>query len=54
VKNYREALGKDLPSDIHDFVRAQLVDIQHVHNVVRQLRDGARKTTSTSGSGQTV
>src|SRR6185312_1126187 len=51
VKNYREALSKDLPSDLHDIVRAQLREINQTHDIVRQLRDSARNATTTGGAG---
>jgi len=51
VKNYREALGKELPSDIHDIVRTQLREINQTHDIVRQLRDSARTATSRGGAG---
>jgi uncharacterized protein (TIGR02284 family) len=51
VKNYREALGKELPSDLHEIVRAQLREINQTHDIVRQLRDGASKTTVNGGTG---
>ncbi|HWF09649.1 MAG TPA: PA2169 family four-helix-bundle protein [Bryobacteraceae bacterium] len=51
VKNYREALGKDLPSDIHDILKSQLREVHQTHDIVRQLRDAARPVTSTGGTG---
>jgi uncharacterized protein (TIGR02284 family) len=48
VKNYREALAKDLPRDIHDVIENQYKDILAVHNQVRALRDG----TATSSGGR--
>jgi uncharacterized protein (TIGR02284 family) len=47
VKNYRDALGKGLPADIHDIVRAQLREINQTHDIVRQLRDSARNPRTT-------
>jgi uncharacterized protein (TIGR02284 family) len=45
VKNYREALAKDLPRDIHDVIENQYKDILAVHNQVRALRDGTAVST---------
>jgi len=50
VKNYREALSKDLPSDIRSTIERQYRDIQAAHQTVRSLRDG---TSMTSGAGTT-
>lgn len=52
VKNYREALGSNLPLDVHDIVRSQLREINQSHDIVRQLRDGARPVTATGGSSR--
>lgn len=50
VKNYREALSKDLPTDIRSTIERQYRDIQATHQTVRSLRDGTRMT---SGAGTT-
>jgi uncharacterized protein (TIGR02284 family) len=42
VKNYREALGKDLPNDIRDIVERQYREILQTHNSVRSLRDSLK------------
>lgn len=39
VHNYREALAKDLPSDLRSIVEGQYVQIQKDHRQVRELRD---------------
>ena len=39
VKGYREALSKDLPTDIRDLIEKQYKEVQHTHNAVRSLRD---------------
>jgi len=39
VKAYRDALAKDLPSDIQAIVRKQYDEILEAHGVVRGLRD---------------
>jgi uncharacterized protein (TIGR02284 family) len=44
VQNYRDALSKDLPLDIHKIIDRQYREIQQVHNTVRSLRDNARAT----------
>jgi len=54
VKNYRDALSKDLPSDIRNVIDRQYRQIQQAHNTVRALRDGAQTTTSTSSTGSTA
>jgi uncharacterized protein (TIGR02284 family) len=47
VKNYRDALSKDLPNDIHAVIQEQYGEILATHNQVKALRDG----TATIGSG---
>jgi uncharacterized protein (TIGR02284 family) len=50
VKNYREALNKDLPSDIRSIIDRQYREVQQTHNHVRSLRDSSeRKTMPMSG-----
>jgi uncharacterized protein (TIGR02284 family) len=51
VKNYREALGVGLPSDLQSTVSRQFNEIQQTHNAVRDLRDGSRTSTSAPGAG---
>ena len=48
VKNYREAMAKDLPRDIHAVIEGQYRDVLATHNQVKALRDGI----ATVGSGQ--
>jgi uncharacterized protein (TIGR02284 family) len=47
VTSFREALAKDLPSDLRSIVDRQYRDIQSTHNQVRTLRD----TLSTAAGG---
>jgi uncharacterized protein (TIGR02284 family) len=46
VKNYREALSKDLPSDIRGVIDTQYREVLATHNTVKALRDGASRTTA--------
>src|SRR5581483_1458305 len=39
VKSYREALTKDLPSDLQEIVRKQYAAVLEAHNSIRSLRD---------------
>jgi uncharacterized protein (TIGR02284 family) len=48
VKNYRDAIGKDLPSDLKSIVSRQFQEVLQTHNAVRALRDTNRTTTSTA------
>jgi uncharacterized protein (TIGR02284 family) len=50
VKNYRDALSKDLPTDIRSIVERQYRQIQQRHNEVRSMRDAAKTGTVTSSS----
>ena len=49
VKNYRDAIGKDLPSDLKSIVSRQFQEVLQTPNAVRALRDTNRTTTSTAG-----
>lgn len=53
VKNFREALAKDLPSDIRDVIERQYRMIQQAHNNVRAMRDASAGASSSSTSGTT-
>ncbi|HVW83839.1 MAG TPA: PA2169 family four-helix-bundle protein [Bryobacteraceae bacterium] len=54
VKSYRDALSKDLPSDIRNTVEQQYREIQNAHTQVRALRDGSQITgTATGGTTRT-
>ncbi|HWD99481.1 MAG TPA: PA2169 family four-helix-bundle protein [Bryobacteraceae bacterium] len=56
VKNYRDALSKDLPRDIRSLVESQYQQIQIRHNEVRAMRDAARTGTvasTTTGTPRT-
>ena len=46
VKNYLDALSKDLPTDIHSVIERQYQEIMNSHNQVRALRDGSRTGTT--------
>jgi uncharacterized protein (TIGR02284 family) len=46
VKNYRSALGKDLPGGLRDVVDRQYRQVMIAHDQVRALRDGVRTTTA--------
>jgi uncharacterized protein (TIGR02284 family) len=48
VKNYREALSKDLPQNLRQVIENQYREIQAAHLEIRALRDG--KTTTGTGS----
>lgn len=48
VKSYRDALSKDLPSDIRSVIDRQYRDIQDVHMRVRALRDTTANVTGIS------
>jgi uncharacterized protein (TIGR02284 family) len=45
VKNYRDAMAKDFPSDIRAVIERQYGEVQQTHNNVRALRDSAKTTT---------
>jgi len=42
VKAYRDALAKDLPSDLRTVIETQYREVQQTHNTVRSLRDSVR------------
>jgi uncharacterized protein (TIGR02284 family) len=50
VKNYRDALSKDIPSDVRAVIENQYRDIVAVHNTVRAARDAAHATRKTTGT----
>ena len=52
VGSFRDAMSKDLPTDIRTIVERQYRDIQTAHNQVRSLRDGL-KTSTTGTMGNT-
>jgi uncharacterized protein (TIGR02284 family) len=54
VKNYRDAVTKDLPSDIRAVVETQYGEVLRTHNTVRSLRDASKPMTRTSGGGNTT
>ena len=51
VKAYRDALSKDLPTDLRSIIERQFREVQETHNRVRSLRDGV--TTGTTSTGTT-
>jgi uncharacterized protein (TIGR02284 family) len=50
VKNYRQALDKDLPSDLRSVVESQYQQILDAHNRVKALRDGGVEGASKTGT----
>jgi uncharacterized protein (TIGR02284 family) len=50
VKNYRDALSKDLPSDIREVIDRQYREILSAHNTVRALRDRESTTSTATGT----
>jgi len=50
VKNYRDALSKDLPSDIREVIDRQYREILSAHNTVRALRDRESITNTATGT----
>ena len=50
VKNYRDALSKDLPADIRSVIDSQYRDVLATHNTVKALRDGVTSTTTATGT----
>jgi uncharacterized protein (TIGR02284 family) len=46
VKNYRDALGRDLPTGIRDVINRQYMQIVASHDQIRALRDGVRTATA--------
>jgi uncharacterized protein (TIGR02284 family) len=51
AKTYRDALGKDWPSDLQTIVSRQYHEVQQTHNAVRELRDTHRTATSAPAGG---
>jgi uncharacterized protein (TIGR02284 family) len=45
VKNYRDALAKNLPADIEAIVSRQMHEIQQTHNTVKAMRDRGKIMT---------
>ncbi len=56
VKNYRDALSKDIPSDIRSVIDRQYREVLNTHNAVRTWRDAAQavKTTTSGPTGTTT
>ena len=50
VKNYRDALSKDVPTDIRAIIERQYRQVQQRHNEVRAMRDAAKTGTVGSAS----
>ena len=53
VKNYRDALSKDLPADIRGIIERQYRQVQQRHNEVRAMRDAAKTGTVSETSSMT-
>jgi len=55
VKNYRDALTKDLPADIRSVIDRQYRQVLETHNTVRSWRDAAKTggTATTAGTART-
>jgi uncharacterized protein (TIGR02284 family) len=53
VKNYRDALSKDLPSDIREVIDRQFRQVAIAHNQVRALRDGTRVEKASDAAPRT-
>jgi uncharacterized protein (TIGR02284 family) len=51
VKNYRDALSKDIPSDIRTLIDRQYRDVLTTHNAVRTWRDASKVTGSNTPTG---
>jgi len=49
VKNYQDAIGKDLPTDLRSIVEKQFSQIQQCHHRVRELRDNVGEPVAASG-----
>jgi uncharacterized protein (TIGR02284 family) len=45
VRNYSDALAKDLPADIQAIISGQLREIQQTHNAVKAMRDRGKTMT---------
>jgi len=50
IKNYRDALSKDLPNNLKQIIQAQYREVQVAHNNIRALRDGFKTAVSGSSS----
>ncbi|HKD05947.1 MAG TPA: PA2169 family four-helix-bundle protein [Bryobacteraceae bacterium] len=50
VKSYRDAMSKDLPSDIRGMIEQQYREIQSAHHTVRALRDRESTTSTATGT----
>jgi uncharacterized protein (TIGR02284 family) len=53
VKNYREALNRDLPAGIGDVVDRQYRQIMTAHHQIRAIREGSYSGTATAGTTRT-
>jgi uncharacterized protein (TIGR02284 family) len=51
VKNYRDAMAKDFPSDIRAIIEKQFQTIQQTHNEVKMLRDTGKLGMAGTRSG---
>jgi uncharacterized protein (TIGR02284 family) len=50
VKNYRDTLSKDLPSDIRSVIDSQYREILSAHNTIKSLRDRESTTSTATGT----
>lgn len=53
VKNYRDALAKDLPSDIRSLIDRQYREVLNTHNSVRTWRDAVQSVKTTTSEPRT-
>lgn len=54
VKNYREALSKDLPADIRKVIEREYQTVQERHVEVRTMRDAMRTGPVAASTGSTT
>jgi len=53
VKNYRDALSKNLPSETRAMIDLQYREIQAAHNQIRALRDSVQSSSKTTTTRST-
>ena len=51
VKNYRDAMAKDFPSDVRAVIEKQFQTIQQTHNEVKMMRDTGKASMAGTRSG---
>ncbi|MEP6715331.1 MAG: PA2169 family four-helix-bundle protein [Terriglobia bacterium] len=54
VSSFRDAMAKDLPSDLRSIIERQFRGIQAAHNAVRSLRDATNMATSGISTGSST